>query len=163
MIPLSTIEKQNLRVAATAAVHSENQTNCPAELTLAQWALESMWGAHQPGNNCFGIKAYHGCYGVQTLQTREVIGGEFTLIPQVFATFPDLPSCFAKHAALITEGVPYQAAWKDWKDRAQEADFPKFVHGIAVHYSTAPNYADQILKIASDPQVAQALKAARAR
>jgi len=47
----------------------------PAEITVAQWALESGWGASAPGNNCFGIKAYHGCVA-QTLPTLEYVDGE---------------------------------------------------------------------------------------
>src|SRR5690349_9861737 len=79
----------------------EQKTGCPAAITLAQWALESGWGKYAPGNNCFGIKVYAGCYGVQTLATHEYVHGKPFEENLTFATFPTLEACFEKHAALL--------------------------------------------------------------
>jgi len=46
-----------LQQVAHIAVALEAQTGCPAPLMIAQWALESKWGAKPAGNaNFFGIK-----------------------------------------------------------------------------------------------------------
>jgi hypothetical protein len=47
--------------AAESACLCEQTTGLPAEITVAQWAIESGWGATAPDNNCFGIKAYPAC------------------------------------------------------------------------------------------------------
>jgi len=69
---LTPSQQQRLAAAAHSAVLCEQSAGLPAEITLAQWALESAWGASAPDNNCFGIKAYPGCQ-VQEFVTREVI------------------------------------------------------------------------------------------
>ena len=43
----------NIIAAAQAA---QTQYRVPASVSVAQWAFESGWGAHAPGNNPFGIK-----------------------------------------------------------------------------------------------------------
>ena len=49
--------EQRLKEVARIAVALEAQTGCPAQLLIAQWALESEWGAKPAGNNnFFGIK-----------------------------------------------------------------------------------------------------------
>ena len=46
-----------LREVARIAVALEAQTGCPAQLMIAQWALESQWGAKPAGHaNYFGVK-----------------------------------------------------------------------------------------------------------
>jgi hypothetical protein len=65
--------EQQVTVAriAAAAVQAEQSTGCPAEITTAQCILESGYLQHAPGNNCFGIKAYAGCFGTQLIDTHE--------------------------------------------------------------------------------------------
>src|SRR3954462_4574065 len=120
-MPLNTAQLNELRSVATQAVVCEKNTEIPAELTIAQWALESGWGQHQPGNNCFGIKYYVGAPGKQLLVTKENFTKDEVLhwlsksegrianpisyqpdeagrLPykceDYFATFPTLASCF---------------------------------------------------------------------
>ena len=42
--------EQRLKEVAAIAVALEVQTGCPAQLLIAQWALESEWGAKPAGN-----------------------------------------------------------------------------------------------------------------
>lgn len=48
---------QRLAEVARIAVRLEAETGCPAQLLIAQWALESQWGAEPAGvANYFGMK-----------------------------------------------------------------------------------------------------------
>jgi flagellar protein FlgJ len=134
-----------LSAAAQAAVTCEHETGLPAEITVAQWALESGWGASAPGNNCFGIKAYPGCK-VQSFPTQEVIGGERKKLTLPFAAFEDLSCCFDYHARLITGGKPYSQAWAEYR---QTHDVLALIAGIAPHYATDPSYAAKLRGIIS--------------
>ena len=42
--------EQRLKEVAAIAVALEAQTGCPAQLLIAQWALESEWGAKPAGH-----------------------------------------------------------------------------------------------------------------
>ena len=47
-----------LNEVARIAVALEAQTGCPAQLLIAQWAIESNWGAKPVGHaNYFGVSA----------------------------------------------------------------------------------------------------------
>jgi flagellum-specific peptidoglycan hydrolase FlgJ len=155
---LSSTQLECLQVAAGCAVACETATKVPAELTVAQWALESGWGSHQPGNNCFGIKVYEGCYGSQSLQTTEVIHGVTQQLPQEFATFPNLAACFEKHASLICQGSRYAPAWSAY---SQSPNLQALVHGIAPIYSTSPSYAETLLELIAMQAIQSAVLAAR--
>ena len=158
MSTLSPAQTAALVQAAASSVKCELATKLPAELTVAQWALESGWGAHQPGDNCFGIKAYAGCFGVQRLRTIEVIAGKPVSLLEDFACFPSLDACFEKHAWLLTEGKPYQLAWAEY---LQSSNLEALVADIARVYSTAPDYASLLLCIISMPEVVEALTKSR--
>lgn len=155
---LSSEQSERLECAAVNAVTCELATHVPAELTLAQWAVESGWGQHQPGNNCFGIKAYNGCYGTQLLETTEVVHGVTQHLPQEFATFPTLAECFEKHARLICEGPPYATVWVQYE---HSSNLGQLIHGIAPIYSTSPTYGQLLLEVVSMQPVQQAILAAR--
>ncbi len=155
---LSPVRMSLLSRAAANSVSCERRANVPAELTIAQWALESGWGIHQPGNNCFGIKAYPGCWGVQTLTTFEVIAGIRKSVVAEFATFLTLEACFEKHAALLTSATPYLGAWFEYR-RAPKLE--TLIRQIAPVYATDPQYAENLLHIVAMPEVAQCLAAAR--
>jgi flagellar protein FlgJ len=154
----SQVDQQRLEAAALQAVACEKSTELPADLTVAQWALESGWGAHEPGNNCFGIKAYPGCYGVQCLRTCEVVNGITRFVNQEFATFASLADCFSKHAILICEGKPYEHAWQEYKS---SGNVLALIQCIAPIYSSAPNYADLLMDILAMPEVTAAIASAR--
>ena len=177
---------QHLTLAAAEARKCETATGIPAEMIVAQWAIESAWGEKSPGNNCFGIKQYAGAAGRQLLSTTEWFTGvelarflasgddrtanlaqpiqsnskgrQKYLVQDWFATFPALSTCFAKRAALFNTGVyaPFAAAYR------QSHDFPALVRGIAPKYATDPGYATQVLAVANMTQVKAAIATARA-
>jgi flagellum-specific peptidoglycan hydrolase FlgJ len=131
---------QRLSAAAKAAVDCEHDTGLPAEITVAQWALESGWGSCAPGNNCFGIKAMAPCV-TQLLPTVEYIHGERTEMTCGFAAFNDLAECFKAHAQLIIGAKPYAQAWAQYQ---QDHDVLGLIKGIAPHYATDPSYAAKL-------------------
>jgi flagellum-specific peptidoglycan hydrolase FlgJ len=155
---LSPAQLNRLHDAALNAVACERSTEVPAELAVAQWALESNWGSRAPGNNCFGIKAYAGCYGVQLLQTYEVVNGVRVQVLEKFATFPTLAACFTKHSSLFKTAKPYAKAWAAYR---LTHDLQTFVRQIAVVYASDPNYANLLLRIMAMPDVKSAVVQAR--
>jgi peptidoglycan hydrolase FlgJ len=153
---LTAEQVSRLTTAAAAARVAEAVTGCPAELTCAQWALESSWGSRQLGLNCFGIKYTPDAYGIQFLDTWEVEGGVRVRRRLAFATFPNLAACFEKHGELIANGLPYRPAW----DRYEvDHDLDALIVGIAAKYATDPGYAGKLREILAMPQVRAALAA----
>jgi flagellum-specific peptidoglycan hydrolase FlgJ len=134
--------------AAATIPASENARAGLARLTIAQWALESGWGEHQPGNNPFGIKARPGEPFTRKM-TQEFANGAIKFVAQDFAAYPSLDAAFTRHAQLVTSG-PYRAAWKQFQ---MDGNYAEFVAGIAKHYATAPNYAASVLAISNLPEV----------
>jgi flagellum-specific peptidoglycan hydrolase FlgJ len=155
-MPLSQTQLTSLIAAAAAAVFCERDCGLPAELTVAQWADESGWGKHQPGNNCFGIKAKRG----QTLQTTEYRHGSETPNTEIdtFEVFPDLEACFDRHAELITTCRPYAPAWSQF---LKDKKLGPFIERVAKSYATDPNYALKLKKILVMPEVVNAIRDAR--
>ena len=69
--------QSRLSEVARIAVALEAQTGCPAQLMIAQWALESKWGAKPVGHaNYFGVKMAPRHKLCCTVTTHEVVDGE---------------------------------------------------------------------------------------
>jgi flagellum-specific peptidoglycan hydrolase FlgJ len=152
---LNNAQKDWLKAAAKAAWESEKQTGFPAQITLAQAILETGWGQSQPGNNCFGIKAYKGCCGIQLLDTWEVINDKRVNQKSAFATFPTLAACFTKHALLLATGAQYQEAFRRFKALPNHS-IQDLACDIAKHYATDPDYCEKLIKIMRMPEVKSA-------
>ena len=120
----------------------------PASVSIAQYALESGWGAHAPGNNPFGIKALPG-YDTQTFATHECIHGHMVACEQHFAKFTDLAQAFDCHAKLLATAGVYHAAMGALPDVA------KFVARMGVHYATDPQYAAKVMAVIHGSDLAQ--------
>lgn len=131
-------------------------TGFPALLSVAQWAQESGWGLHSPGNNCFGIKYYPGAHGLQWLQTAEYHNGKKVGEKQAFATFPDLAACFRKHALLIIEKPVYHPAFD--KFITSNGNIEVLARSIAPIYATDPEYGNKICAIMLMPEVRDAVE-----
>jgi hypothetical protein len=68
--------EDRLKEVAGIAVALEEQTGCPSRLMIAQWALESEWGAKPAGHaNYFGIKKAARHTQCCTVTTHEVSTG----------------------------------------------------------------------------------------
>ena len=96
---------------ARIAVHLEQETGCPSRLMIAQWAIESAWGAKPAGHaNYFGIKKADRHTKCCTVPTREVINGKSVVEDLEFADYDSLEDSCRDYAWLITNGAPYRAA-----------------------------------------------------
>jgi flagellum-specific peptidoglycan hydrolase FlgJ len=161
-VSLTAQQLKNLTAAARCSVAAEQETGCPADLTIAQWALESGWGLDMPArsNNPFGIKALPGQMYVETLTTEEVKGEKIKIV-QRFRVFSELTEAFFHHGELITTGKPYADAWAQYQ---VDENLVSLVKGIAVHYSTTKPgiYSKSLLGILIMKPVQDALAAARA-
>jgi flagellum-specific peptidoglycan hydrolase FlgJ len=143
---------------------------------VAQWAIESAWGARTPGNNCFGIKFAPSRHArSQQLVTAEVVarskaepgdcidqeiaGGRVRVRgARSFAAYDSLEDCFEDHARLIVDGAPYREAWKRYRENR---DFDQFVRAISPVYATEPMYSATVLNIARLPELINAIAEAR--
>ena len=123
-----------------AARHAQAKWGVPASVSLAQFGLESGWGAHAPGNNPFGIKALKDL-PVQHLATTEVCHGRVVHCEQPFAAFPSITDAFDVHAKLLATAPVYAAAMRALP--SVEA----FVRAMAAHYATDPQYAAKIMAV----------------
>jgi flagellum-specific peptidoglycan hydrolase FlgJ len=112
----------------------------PASVTLAQFGIESAWGAKAPGNNPFGIKALKG-QPTQLIHTHEFIHGKMVPEDLEFAKFDSLAAAFDAHARLIATAPVYAPAM------AALPDLYRFISLMAAHYATAPDYAHSIAAV----------------
>ena len=120
---------------ASAATASQLRWKVPASVTLAQWAVESAWGAAMPpdSNNPFGIKAVAGQPGVES-GTREVLNGEDVRITAKFRRFENLAEAFDMHGRLLATNKVYAPAM------ALAGDPDAFADALTGVYATDPKY-----------------------
>ncbi|MGO9895099.1 MAG: glycoside hydrolase family 73 protein [Bryobacteraceae bacterium] len=150
--------EQRLREVARIAVDLEARTGCPAQMLIAQWALESQWGAKPAGQaNYFGIKAASRHAKCCTVTTREVINGQSVVQNLEFADYDSLGDSCRDYAWLITHGAPYRVAWERYQN---DRDLHALIAAVAGTYATDPNYAHLAAAIAGQTNVAQAVAAA---
>lgn len=118
-----------------AAQDAQRKWTVPAAVTIAQWAIESGFGAHMPpgSNNPFGIKARPGQPSVSCM-TTEVLHGKTVHIPQPFRKFKSLAEAFDLHGQLLHDGRPYQAAMR------LVGDPDAFANALTGVYATDPHY-----------------------
>ena len=176
--------QQRLNEVAGIAAAREKQTSCPAQLLIAQWAIESQWGAKPVGHaNYFGIKraARHTEFCIAT--THEVFtsaqpgawnhqhqGRQARVIETLpdgrvnvepddeFADYDSLDVSCADYAWLITNGAPYQLAWQQYQ---QDRNLDALIGAVTKTYATAPQYAQLAEEIAAQTNVSQALSLER--
>ena len=148
-----------LNEVARIAVELESQTGCPAQLLIAQWALESKWGAKPAGAaNYFGIKKADRHEKCCTITTREVVNGKATVQDLDFADYDSLDDSCRDYAWLITQGAPYHQVWVQYR---KDGDLHGLIEAVAGKYATDPQYAFLAATIAGQSNVAQAIAAAR--
>ena len=147
-----------LNDVARIAVRLEQQTACPAQLLIAQWAIESKWGEKPVGHaNYFGVKRAARHTQWCTVATREVVNGKSVIENLEFADYDSLADSCRDYAWLITQGAPYHAAWEQYqKDR----DPPALIAAVARVYATDPKYAHLATAIGGQTNVKQAISQA---
>ena len=118
-----------------AATASRLHWNVPASVTLAQWVVESAWGAAMPpsSNNPFGIKAAGDQPAVES-PTREVVDGNSVTVTARFRKFASLAEAFDLHGKLLATATVYKTAM------AQAQDPDAFADALTGVYATDPQY-----------------------
>ena len=118
-----------------AAASSQTRWRVPASITLAQWVVESAWGARMPpdSNNPFGIKAVGSQPAVES-GTREVINGADQFIQARFRRFESLAEAFEHHGRLLATNRVYSIAMRFTHDPEAFAD------ALTGVYATDPKY-----------------------
>lgn len=104
-----------LNEVARIAVRLEQETGCAAQLMIAQWAIESAWGAKPVGHaNYFGMKKADRYTRCRPVPAREVINGKSVIEELEFADHDSLEDSCRDYAWLITHGAPYRLAWQQY-------------------------------------------------
>ena len=134
-----------------AAQASEHDSGCPAAVSLAQWAVESAYGAASMGDahNPFGMKAAPGQRSV-TVWTKEFYGGAMHSVQAAFRSFPSIADAFIAHGRYLMNpnGWPeYIKAQDCWR---KNRDWVGFIDAMAPRYATDPNYATMLRGIVGD-------------
>lgn len=129
---------------AEAAVASKLKWSVPASVTLAQWAVESAWGASMPpdSNNPFGIKAVGDQPAVESA-TREVVGGENITMQAKFRKFASVTEAFDLHGRLLATAAVYKPAM------ALKDDPEAFADALTGVYATDPLYGKTLKYVIS--------------
>lgn len=135
-------EFQRRDAARRAANAAQFKYGIPAEVTLAQYQLESAGGTRMPpgSNNPFGIKARAGQPYVEA-QTTEVINGEKKRVMARFAKFDSLTDAFEAHAKLLATSPAYANA------RAHKDNPAAFADALTGKYATDPLYGAKLRAI----------------
>lgn len=150
---------ERLKEVAGIAAALERQTGCPAQLLIAQWALESQWGAKPAGYaNYFGIKKAARHTKCCTVTTHEFVNGKSIVESLEFADYDSLADSCRDYAWLITNGAPYRAAWVQYQNGH---DLGALIASVARVYATDPGYAHLAAAIAVQANVTQAVTEAR--
>jgi len=121
----------------------------PAELILAQAALETGWGRHEipagdgrNSHNLFGIKAGSSWRGETTdVTTREFIDGREQKRVETFRVYPSYQAAFTDYARLIGSNPRYAGV-------VAAADPVQAAHALQRGgYATDPAYADKLVAV----------------
>lgn len=140
-------------VAMAQASHKKFWPRGPfVSISLAQWAVESDFGAHMSGvNNPFGIQATESqrvAGQARLVRSFEWTGTEYAPKEEWFANYPSLEAAFDAHASLLTT-PRYQ--------RCILAKTPA-MYAQALHlcgYATAPDYARELTSVIADNDLTQ--------
>jgi flagellum-specific peptidoglycan hydrolase FlgJ len=143
--------------AKRAAVASAAESGFPAGITVAQAALESNWGESglsKTAQNYFGIKA-HGKLASITMRTNENDGDKVHICAQKFACYATMEDCFRDRDDVILRVNVYEGA------REAKRDPAAFIKAVGRHWATDPHYAEKVLRIYEEWNLAE-LDAVRA-
>lgn len=141
--------KQFVSMLAAPAQAASRASGVPAELILAQAALETGWGrheiaTHQGGNshNLFGIKAGRHWQGKTTdIITHEYINGQRTQVVDTFRVYDSFEQAFTDYASLIGNNPRYAGVVQ--ASTAEQAARELQRGG----YATDPRYADKLVAV----------------
>jgi flagellar protein FlgJ len=142
-----------------AALAAERSTGIPAHFMMAQAALETGWGRHEPVRrdgsssfNIFGIKAGTGWNGPTVeASTTEVVAGLAQTRVERFRAYASYEQSFNDYARLLQDNPRYAAVLG-----VREPD--RFARGLqAAGYATDPQYASKLERIIGGAALQQAM------
>jgi flagellum-specific peptidoglycan hydrolase FlgJ len=130
-----------VRLHITEAKVIYARTGIPAEVILAQSALESDWGRTVKGNAYFGIKGKSATGHSTTFSTHEVtLSGQRICEIDEFRAYNSYAEAAADYASLIQRRYPAAFAYRN--------DPEKFAEAVArLGYATDPHYAKKLRTI----------------
>jgi flagellum-specific peptidoglycan hydrolase FlgJ len=138
-----TNKKAFLEALRPAAEEAEKKYGVPAEVTMAQAALETGWGQHIiPGFNIFGIKGT-GPAGTVAKGTWEVYNGKKVTITANFAKYHNFYEAVFAHGKLFHNGYYDRAVANFKKFKSPE----RFAQDITGTYATDPAYGAKLISI----------------
>ncbi|WP_148253889.1 flagellar assembly peptidoglycan hydrolase FlgJ [Aidingimonas lacisalsi] len=128
---------------------ASDKTGVPAEVILAQAALETGWGRREipradGGNshNLFGIKAGSQWQGKTTdIATTEYVDGEARSVRDRFRVYDDFESAFTDYARLIGDNPRYADVLTASSPEAAARELQ------SAGYATDPAYADKLIAV----------------
>lgn len=128
-----------------AAQRAQAKWLVPSAVSIAQWALESDYGAHEPpgSNNPFGIKATAGQDFVEAA-THEVVGGKSVATTAKFAKYSSVEEAFDKHGELLATHKVYQPVM------AMRMNADNFAQALTGIYATDPEYGTKLRQIMTE-------------
>ena len=154
-----TERQARLTQVAAIAVALETKTGCPAQMMIAQWAVESGWGSKPVGRcNYFGIKANSRDPESCVVETEEVVNGKVVEENAAFADYDSLDASCEDYAVLITQGQPYSEAWASYRETG---DLNALIVAVAAKYASDPRYSELVTLIAHQSNVVKAINQER--
>ncbi|MGP9764811.1 flagellar assembly peptidoglycan hydrolase FlgJ [Halomonas sp. AOP13-D3-9] len=140
---------QFMQTLAAPAQAASATSGVPAELILAQAALETGWGKHEiatrnghNSHNLFGIKAGNHWQGETTdIVTHEYINGRRTQVVDTFRVYDSYEHAFTDYANLIGNNPRYTGVTQ--APTAEQAAQELQRGG----YATDPRYADKLVAV----------------
>ncbi|WGI25529.1 flagellar assembly peptidoglycan hydrolase FlgJ [Halomonas alkaliantarctica] len=140
---------QFIQTLAAPAQAASAATGVPAELILAQAALETGWGRHEiatrsgaNSHNLFGIKAGSQWQGETTdIVTHEYINGRRTQVVDTFRVYDSFEHAFTDYAGLIGNNPRYAGV-------VQAPTAEQAAHELqSGGYATDPLYAEKLVAV----------------
>lgn len=156
---VTTVQRKFVDRMLPAALAAERDTGIPAHFMVAQAALETGWGRHEPVRrdgsasfNIFGIKAGPGWTGPAVeASTTEVVAGLAQTRVERFRAYSSYEQSFNDYARLLQDNPRYAAVLG-----VREPD--RFARGLqAAGYATDPEYANKLERIIGGPILQQAM------
>jgi flagellar protein FlgJ len=156
---VTTVQRKFVDRLLPAALAAERSTGIPAHFMMAQAALETGWGRHEPVRrdgsssfNIFGIKAGAGWIGPTVeASTTEVVAGLAQTRVERFRAYASYEQSFNDYARLLQDNPRYAAVLG-----VREPD--RFARGLqAAGYATDPQYASKLERIIGGPALQQAM------
>ena len=133
-----------------AAQGSQRKYGILASTSLAQWAIESEWGAKVTGaNNYFGVKAPELSIPGRMCWTHETVHGVSEREQCRFRDFSDVQTAFDYHGMLIATDLRYRTAYR-LRDQLEP-----YVRALGPVYATGEGYAEDLLGLIHDNRLTQ--------